>query len=449
MDAFAEATGLPSGMVKYLACLLTTLPASMGYRLCPTGLTREVYAIATGISLCAYAYGLPGMCQLALTPIATYILAAILPRNVIALSVAFITFVHLISCHVSNASGAAWSEGNIDFTGSLMIIVLKCTAFAFNLSDGHLSKTKMELSVHAADCMLMDLPNPTTFFAYVLDPTTVLIGPFLEFKEFSNFLHFKGVYAEDKPSVVGTALRGFAVTVAMAAGHIVVSGYFPVNSFTVPEWEGHPLWWKCVLVYMVPFQARLKYYFCWCLSHTALKCSGAAYLGRASGRDMWQRGENVRPLGVELATSSVEYPLNWNICTGNWLRHYVYDRQQAPGKKPGFRALVVTQTVSGVWHGLYAGYWMFFVSTAFMLQGSRFIFRLMKATPRSMHLPIKILHGALSAVQLNYLAVAFLVLEFQPTLAVWRQLGFVGHVTLMIVVAASMVIPTPKPTKKS
>lgn len=63
-------------------------------------------------------------------------------------------------------------------------------------------------------------------------------------------------------------------------------------------------------------QARLKYYFCWCLSHTALKCSGAAYLGRASGRDMWQRGENVRPLGVELATSSVEYPLNWNICTG-------------------------------------------------------------------------------------------------------------------------------------
>jgi lysophospholipid acyltransferase len=39
---------------------------------------------------------------------------------------------------------------------------------------------------------------------------------------------------------------------------------------------------------------------------------------------------------------------------------YVYERLTLPGKKPTFVTLMVTQLVSGVWHGLYPGYIMFF-----------------------------------------------------------------------------------------
>jgi hypothetical protein len=70
------------------------------------------------------------------------------------------------------------------------------------------------------------------------------------------------------------------------------------------------------------------------------------------------------------------------VGAGNWLRNYVYDRVEPFNKKPGFYALLVTQTVSGVWHGLYAGYWLFFVHSAFMLQGSRFLFKLVSAAPK-------------------------------------------------------------------
>jgi hypothetical protein len=71
----------------------------------------------------------------------------------------------------------------------------------------------------------------------------------------------------------------------------------------------------------------------------------------------WETGKNVRPMGVETAATFVQIPHHWNIQTGKWLRHYVYDRSTPAGKKPGFRQLLLTQTVSGVWHGLYAGYW--------------------------------------------------------------------------------------------
>lgn len=42
------------------------------------------------------------------------------------------------------------------------------------------------------------------------------------------------------------------------------------------------------------------------------------------------------------------------------LYRYVYERLTPPGQKPTFMTLMVTQLVSGVWHGLYPGYIMFF-----------------------------------------------------------------------------------------
>lgn len=40
----------------------------------------------------------------------------------------------------------------------------------------------------------------------------------------------------------------------------------------------------------------------------------------------------------------------------------VYERLTPLGKRPTFLTLVATQLVSGVWHGLFPGYWLFFAS---------------------------------------------------------------------------------------
>lgn len=46
------------------------------------------------------------------------------------------------------------------------------------------------------------------------------------------------------------------------------------------------------------------------------------------------------------------------------LPRYVYERIAPRGRKPGFQSLLFTQLVSAVWHGLYAGYMLFFAGTA-------------------------------------------------------------------------------------
>lgn len=456
LHSLSQATGLAPGMIVYLGCMLATWPISLGYRACPRGFAREAYAICVGMVLCALSYGGMGLANLCITPTVTYTLCLFVPRQYLGLVVALLSFAHLIQNHVANASGTAWSEGKIDFTGSQMIITLKCVAFAFNLQDGHKlpkhfdkGETSQKLSTHQLASLLTALPRPTSFLAFMADPSTVLIGPFLEYREFDEFIQGTGVHAEkNKPSCIGTLMSSVAATIVLAVAHTMLAGQFPITVFTDADWATHATWYKLALVYVVPLQARLKYYFCWTLSHTALIFAGTAYKGASAAPGYtWSRGQNVHPLAIELATSAVEYPLHWNICTGNWLRHYVYDRQQPLGKKPGFRALLVTQTVSGIWHGLYAGYWLFFLGSAFMLQNSRFLFKMVAAAPKGMQPLLNFVHGFASKVQLNYLAVAFLVLDLHLVLGVWRDLWWYGHACTGLVFLVSLFVKPPKPLK--
>jgi len=345
-----------------------------------------------------------------------------------------LAFLYLIACHVGTASGTAWSKGNIDFTGSQMVLTLKIIAVAFNYRDGGLDEAK--LSPHQKETRLVELPSLLMYLSYILDPVTVLIGPFLEFREFSEFMLRQGVWAKGvkQPSFVGTALASLLYTIVLAGAHLGVSAYFPVSILGSDEYWSSAVLYKYLICFMVSLQVRLKYYFCWTLTHTGLKCGGLAFSGtdKPVGKQ-WERGLNVRPHLVEFAKSSVEFPLHWNICTGNWLRHYVYDRVTPAGKKPGLVALVVTQTVSGVWHGLYAGYWMFFVSSALMLHASRYLYKMIIAAPASSRPILHTIHGLLSAVQLNYLAPAFLVLGFTETMDIYRSVGFIGHAIMFAI----------------
>eukprot|EP00238_Polyblepharides_amylifera_P001084 CAMPEP_0196573008 /NCGR_PEP_ID=MMETSP1081-20130531/2975_1 /TAXON_ID=36882 /ORGANISM="Pyramimonas amylifera, Strain CCMP720" /LENGTH=286 /DNA_ID=CAMNT_0041890555 /DNA_START=535 /DNA_END=1395 /DNA_ORIENTATION=+ len=282
------------------------------------------------------------------------------------------------------------------------------------------------------------------------DPTTVLIGPFLEYKHYNNFIHNKGVYdplaksLRPASSWLPSFLTTFFFTLLYLALHTYLMRAFPYSLITTPEWLQAPMWRKLALAFIVVIGQRFKYYFSWNLTYAGLKLSGQAWAGPQEG---WVRGLNVRPMKVELATSSADYPIHWNICTGNWLRHYVYTRQQGPKQSPGFRALIVTQTVSGVWHGLYPGYWLFFLSSALMLQGSRWMYKMTAGAPVTVQPVLTFIHGVLSAIQLNYLALSFLLLDFGSTVQTWRELYFIGHAIMALVLVLSMIFKPPKKSK--
>ena len=49
----------------------------------------------------------------------------------------------------------------------------------------------------------------------------------------------------------------------------------------------------------------------------------------------------------------------------------MYERLTPPGRKPSLLTLVVTQFVSALWHGIFPGYALMFISCAFFFHSSK------------------------------------------------------------------------------
>ena len=53
----------------------------------------------------------------------------------------------------------------------------------------------------------------------------------------------------------------------------------------------------------------------------------------------------------------------------------MYERLTPPGRKPTFMTLLTTQLVSGLWHGLYPGYILFFAASALFFAQSTVVYK--------------------------------------------------------------------------
>jgi len=79
----------------------------------------------------------------------------------------------------------------------------------------------------------------------------------------------------------------------------------------------------------------------------------------------WKGVENIDILGFELATNLQSISRNWNKGTQGWLERYTYNRTN--------RSLVATYVISALWHGLYPGFFMMFLSMPLMTNCERLI----------------------------------------------------------------------------
>ena len=268
------------------------------------------------------------------------------------------------------------SPAVIDITGAQMVLVMKLSAFCWNVADGQLPES--ELSDMQKDRMLKDLPGLIDFAGYVLFFPALLVGPAFDYAEYRRWLDTTmfdlpaQVDPSKKPPVrrkrkiprSGTPAAWKAASGIVWIGLFVyLSNYFHFTELTKSTFLKLGFLRRVWALYMVGVTARLKYYGVWSLTEGACILAGLGYNGvdPVSGKVSWNRLQNINPLGVELAQNSRAYLGNWNMNTNNWLRNYVYLRVTPKGKKPGFRASLITFTTSAFWHGFYPGYYLSFV----------------------------------------------------------------------------------------
>lgn len=415
------------------------LPLAVPYRLFQgIPLAKQIYGTVAGMTLCHLAYG-PGFLHMVYAALASYVLSNVVPRRYAGWAVFAVTFAHLTVSHVLNASGTAWNNGTIDFTGSQMILVLKCTGTALSYSDGLLKAEDM--SSWQKKSHLKTFPNFVEYLGHLFDPNSVLVGPALDFCDYHEFIHDKGgANLPRKPSCVLPALKHLAGNLMCVGIHLVGNSIFPTTLVGSEEFFSFSLPYKIFSIWAVCVAFRGKYYFVWGLAHTSMIISGQALHDvKSEDEDCWDRGLNVRPLQVETAVTAMDFTSHWNICTGNWLRHNVYMRAAPKGSKPGFGALLLTQIVSGWWHGLYPGYWMFFVSSTVMVLQSRWVSRILRNMGKTAAMLTKLVSGLNVSMQLSYLGTSFMLLQFEPSLKVWSSMYFIGHITMVLGVLISMI----------
>jgi lysophospholipid acyltransferase len=368
-----------------------------------------------------------------------------------------VDFSYLIACHVASASGSAWKEGKMDFTGSQMIVTLKIISAAVTYQDG--LKHEKDLTAYQQAHKLRGMPNLLEYLSYVFASGNLLAGPTFELSDYLTFIEKGGSWspkaARQMPSPVVPGLLRFAKALLCMALHLWLVKHFSADVFETAWFYGLSLPMRAGVFWVVGLVARFKYYFAWTVSEAGLIFSGFCFNGFSdSGSARWDRYSNARIRHVELCTSLAELPVSWNTCTGNFLRQYVYERLTPKGGRAPFYVMLVTQTVSAVWHGLFPGYGMFFITSAFMFEASKAIFRYERAYAPSSGLlnhrtfpPWLAVKWAFTAFVLNYAASTFLLIDFWPGWQAWRSVYFLGHVMILGIMGVSIVFPPPHKPK--
>ncbi|KXZ56055.1 hypothetical protein GPECTOR_2g937 [Gonium pectorale] len=400
---------------------------------------RHLYALVFGVFIVYYPFG-NGVFSVLPLAVLAYLALVLAPRR--AGAVAWCTvFPYLILLHVMNASGDAWKTGEMDFTGGAMVAVLKLIAMCASRQDSF-RKNKEDLSAYQASHALASSPTPLEFVSYLFGLGNLLSGPFIEFADYKDFIELKGLWSPTAPRPPpGGLLQGartFAEGLLYVTAYLVLTGRgWGMEHYTSPWYYAQPLPLRCGTFLLIGLVFQLRYYFSWKMAEAGYVFAGLDFADwdEETGKAKWGRCRNADFLGVWLADSARNVPLYWNIGTGIFLRRYVYERITPKGRKPGFPALLFTQSVSGVWHGLYPGYIMFFVGTAVWIYFSQVLFKAETYMPAGLRksLPYRAVKTLWTAFVLNYMASAFVLLDYKSSKEALSSLNYFPFILMAIV----------------
>ncbi|KAK9470887.1 MBOAT, membrane-bound O-acyltransferase family-domain-containing protein [Dipodascopsis tothii] len=357
-----------------------------------------------------------------------------------------VSMLHLMANHLYHA----WyvnPDGKMDITGAHMVLVMKTTAFAWNVADGR--RPERELSALQRDRALRALPPVLDYLTYVFFFPSLLIGPSFDFAEFARWLDLS-MFDEPARTRGGKPRRriprsGRVATLKAAEGVLYVALWvaltptFSAEAVLGDGFMTHNVVYRIFFLWPLNIVYRLKYYGAWSLAEGACILSGLGYNGRDDkGRARWDRVRNIDPVRFETGQNTFTLLEKWNMNTNKWLKSYVYLRVTPAGRKPGFRSTMATFCASAFWHGIHPGYYLTFVTGAFMQTCGKYSRRYIRPFFLTPDLsgpgPYKRYFDFVSwvAVQLGiaYTVQPFVILGFYDSMRLWARVWFYGHVVL-------------------
>ncbi|KAI1497505.1 MBOAT, membrane-bound O-acyltransferase family-domain-containing protein [Biscogniauxia marginata] len=372
----------------------------------------------------------------------------------------WIAFVFLMGHMAVNqlARQFAANPADVDITGAQMVLLMKLSAFAWNVADGALPED--QLSDFQKDHRIVEVPSLLDYAGYVLFFPSLMAGPSFDYTEYRQWIDcsmFEVPASVDPAKKPPTRKKrkiprsGTPAMWKLASGLTWIFLFVNFGKWYSPDvlfsdrYMTYNFFRRIFILHMVGFTTRMKYYGVWFLAEGSCILAGLGYNGvdPVTGKVSWNRLQNINPWGVESAQNSRAYLANWNMNTNKWLRYYIYLRVTPRNRKPGFRASLATFVTSAFWHGFYPGYYLTFVLGSFVQTAAKHYrrnvrpFFLDPVTQKA--LPSKKYYDIVSwfATQttFSFVVAPFIILRLNESLAVWARVYFYAIITTAVSLA--------------
>ena len=488
MDVLSATLGFPPDQLKIILVLFAAFPLGLLHAHVPGG-ARGRHATSTllGIALAQFVYG-SGWAHSLVCSLASYALVLLNPRaappRVICLLMAYLSAAHVLRMRDD------YMGYKLDFTGPQMLLTIKLSSFAYNIADGLPSLPAAEGGAKAAKSdvhpkvlarrrarALAAPPSLLEFMGYVYCFGTFFVGPAFEISEYLEATERRrhatrhattaakaggdsggggggGGGSDDGALLPAHRLpavaRKFATGAAFLGLFAAFSGGYDAAALAAPAQLAAPWHARYWHAWCAVHVTRWRYYAGWYIAEAACVLMGFGFVSAASANAKgkkaacWDGVRNVAAAHVDLPESPKSLVDHWNICTQQWLQHYVYARSG--------NSLVTTYVTSAFWHGFYPGYYLFFLSMPLLTKVNRLCYR--RVSPRfarpdgSFPAWYGCACTAATSVVLNWLVLPFFVLSFDASVAVWKSYYFAGHLALALALAVLPMLPTAAPKKE-
>ncbi|XP_060068155.1 lysophospholipid acyltransferase 2-like [Ylistrum balloti] len=457
LQPVSNITGLPLDQVNYLTCniiaffcaiqLRKRLPGSL-----ENSTQRHIVELCLGLALSFFCFGYQ-IIHMILYSAIPYLLMLYGPRAsfhkmVFAVAMGYTSVMHLYRLYYD------FFGFSLDVTGPLMLMTQKCTSVAFALHDGT-EKEEEKLSEDQKKMCIKKTPDALSYFSYIFCFHGLMAGPLCFYADYIHFINGENYKVAESKAVNNheterptpnpeSAMKETGLIVAVCGILMLLSPiFFPVSRMTEDEflYDTNILYRNLYLLICVSL-VRAKYYFAWKLGELTNQSAGLGFNGYdENGKEKWDLLNNLHIWKLETATSLKVNIDTWNIQTLIWLRRVVYDRT------PKAYNTVCVFVVSAWWHGFYPGYYLTFVTTAFVILATRQVRRNIRPyfqKTEQMKFFYDCITFAATRMANVYLASSFCLLSLSASLRLLISVGFYIHIFTAVTLVYFTFISPPK-----
>ncbi|KAK9370037.1 MBOAT, membrane-bound O-acyltransferase family-domain-containing protein [Lipomyces kononenkoae] len=462
MGRIGRVIGLPTDPLKMFLTFLLSYPFCAILKRFPDSQPIYKQLFCLGVST-FYLLGIfnlwDGLQTLLISSLGTYALAKYIKSPLMPWIVFLFLMGHLTINNVERYFNPLW-DSQVDITGAQMVLVMKLSAFGWNIHDGR--RPPAELSSIQKDRALTTFPPILDYLTYVFFFPSLLIGPSFDYAEFRRWLDLtmfdiestaqqptngkaRKVRKRKIPRSGRVAARKAVEGVFWIGLWIALGRVFSPKYILSDEFLEHRFLYRILYLWPLGCYYRLKYYGAWSLTEGACILSGLSYNGidPVTNKRKWDRVKNIDPYRFETGQNTYTLLETWNMNTNKWLKTYVYLRVTPKGKKPGFSSTLITFITSAFWHGVSPGYYLTFVTGAFMQSTGRAARRyirpffltadLSQAGPNKIYYDVFTYIG--TQLTMAYAVQPFVFLTLSDSIKAWRAVYFYIHIVLFTMTA--------------